>query len=384
MLTGQVPFPGPGLPALIRQHLTEPPVPPRDSNPDVPAALSDLVVSLLAKAPEDRPPSAAAILATLTLIRDPGQHASRGHAVGAPATQVASVACVAGILEVCAVNAAGRFRCCSGTEDGPSRTWSAWADLPLPAFGTITAVSAAPAGGVLKVAVVVNGVAHLRENPGEWRELPAAATHGLPVADIAIPSGLAGPSGAASVRAYVLDDDGHVWASDGVRTLAVPVTGHLTAIATATWGKPNPVLLATAEEDIVCRFWWPGAREMRLHRVPGAGSGPAADLACASLAANRIEVFVLGDDGRIWASTFRNVQDGRVDWSNWTALPLPSGRVAKIATCQFGHCEGTIIATTDDGVIHHAQYEIEVSRMGHAAWSAWSPVPTGGVPAPSA
>jgi hypothetical protein len=375
MLTGQVPFRGPGLPALINQHLTECPVPPRDSNPGVPVALSTLVVSLLAKEPADRPPSAVAVLAALSRIRDPGQSARPGQAAEAPVTQVASASPAAGALEVCAVNAAGRLRHCRGMEDGRSRKWEAWTDFPLPAFGKVTAISAAHAGESLKVGVVVDGVAYLREDLGEWRELPGAAMHGLLVRDVAVTSCRAGASSFASVRAYVLDDEGHVWASDGARTLAVPVTGHLTAIATAIWGKPDPVLLACAEEDIVCRFWWPGDRDMRLHRVPGAGPGPVVDLASASLAANRIEVFVLGADGRIWASTFRNVHDGQVDWSNWTAVSLPPGRVAVIAACRLGHCEGAIIATTDDGAIYQAQYEIEVSRTGHAAWTPWSQVP---------
>jgi hypothetical protein len=375
MLTGQVPFHGPGLPTLINQHLTESPVPPRDSNPDVPGALSSLVLSLLAKAPADRPASASAVLAALSQIRDPGQPAPAAEAVEASQMQVASVSRVAGSLEVCAVNAAGRFRHCVGMEDGSSRKWEAWTDVPLPAFGTVTAIAAARAGEDLKVAVVINGVAYLSENQGEWRELPGAATHGLLITDVAIPSGWAEASGSASVRAYVLDDKGHVWATDGARALAVSVTGQLTAIAAATWGKPDPVLIACAEEDIVCRFWWAGDRNMRVHRVPGTGSGPVADLASVALAGYRIEVFVLGADGRIWASTFRNVQDGRVDWSKWAAVPLPPGRVAKITACKLGHCEGAIIATTDDGAIHQARYEIELSSTGHAIWSPWSAVP---------
>jgi hypothetical protein len=374
MLTGRPPFQGPGLPALIHQHLAESPVPPRDSNPRIPGALSTLVVSLLAKAPADRPASAAAVLTALTRIQDPGQRP--GQAVAAPATQVTSVSRAAGSMELCAVNAAGRFRYCSGTTEGDSRAWGAWTDFPLPAFGKVTAISTAPEGEGLKVAVVANGVPYLSESPGQWRELPGMAMLGLPATDVAIPSGLAGSAGPASAMAYVLDDEGRVWGSDGARLLAVPITGQLTAIAAATWGKPDPVLVGCAEEDVVCRFWWAGDRDMRVHRVPGAGLGhPVADLACAALAANRLEVFVLSADGRIWASTFRNVEDGRVDWSNWAVVPLPPGRVVQITACPLGRWDGAIFAATDDGAIHQAQYGIEVARMGHATWSRWSTVP---------
>jgi hypothetical protein len=372
MLTGQVPFGGPGLPMLINQHLTQAPVPPRDSNPGVPAVLSTLVVSLLAKAPADRPPSATAVLIALSRIRDPGQPTRPGQAKETSVTRVASVSRGVGSLEVCAVNAVGRLRYCCGTKDGRARRWAAWADVPLPAFGKVMAISAAHAAEGLRVGVVVSGVAYLTEGPGKWLELKGAAPHGLLVRDVAVTSGWAGASGFASVRAYVLDDEGHVWASDGERALAVPVTGHLTAIATAIWGKPDPALLACGEEDIVCGYWWPGDLNMRLRRVPGGGPGPFVDLACASLAANRIEVFVLGADGRIWASTFRNILNDQV---NWTALALPPGRVVQIAACPFGSCQGAIIAATDDGGIYQAQYEIEVARTGHAAWTQWSAVP---------
>jgi WD40 repeat protein len=70
MLTGQVPFTGPSLPALMAAHLTKEPVPPRDLKPGVPAALNDLVLSLLAKEPASRPASSAELLASLACLRD--------------------------------------------------------------------------------------------------------------------------------------------------------------------------------------------------------------------------------------------------------------------------------------------------------------------------
>jgi predicted ATPase len=59
MLTGQPPFPGDDAVAIISQHLNAAPVPP-SRHADVPEAVDDLVLRLLAKAPEDRPESAAA------------------------------------------------------------------------------------------------------------------------------------------------------------------------------------------------------------------------------------------------------------------------------------------------------------------------------------
>ena len=46
---------------MMSAHLNQPPVPPGRIRPGVPAALDDLVMELLAKAPEDRPVSAAQV-----------------------------------------------------------------------------------------------------------------------------------------------------------------------------------------------------------------------------------------------------------------------------------------------------------------------------------
>ena len=70
MVTGRVPFEGPSLPDLMEQHLTRPPVPPRDLKPGIPAALNDLVLSLLSKETTSRPASAAEVLGVLTRLRD--------------------------------------------------------------------------------------------------------------------------------------------------------------------------------------------------------------------------------------------------------------------------------------------------------------------------
>jgi class 3 adenylate cyclase len=68
MTTGQPPFPGDDAVAIISQHLNADPVPPSRHNPDLPRALDDLVLKLLAKAPADRPEGAAAVRAELERI----------------------------------------------------------------------------------------------------------------------------------------------------------------------------------------------------------------------------------------------------------------------------------------------------------------------------
>src|SRR5262249_25261280 len=62
MTTGVVPFRGANALAVLRAGAEEPPAAPRQQNPEVPAALSNLILRLLAKERADRPSSAAAVV----------------------------------------------------------------------------------------------------------------------------------------------------------------------------------------------------------------------------------------------------------------------------------------------------------------------------------
>ncbi len=68
MLCGRPPFLGDDVVSIISQHLNTVPVAPTWHNPDVPAALEELVLRMLAKAPDDRPESATKVREALDII----------------------------------------------------------------------------------------------------------------------------------------------------------------------------------------------------------------------------------------------------------------------------------------------------------------------------
>jgi len=68
MVTGRPPFLGDDAVSIISQHMNTPPVAPSWHNPELPRALEALILRLLAKAPEDRPESAAAVRQALQAI----------------------------------------------------------------------------------------------------------------------------------------------------------------------------------------------------------------------------------------------------------------------------------------------------------------------------
>jgi histidine kinase len=69
-LTGRPPFTGADAMELVHCHLAVRPTPPRDVNPAVQEALSDIVVKLLAKSPEDRYQSGYGLLRDLELCHE--------------------------------------------------------------------------------------------------------------------------------------------------------------------------------------------------------------------------------------------------------------------------------------------------------------------------
>ncbi|MEV5826037.1 DNA translocase FtsK [Spirillospora sp. NPDC052242] len=71
MLTGRYVFTGDGLGSVVAQHLARPAPSPRELRPDIPAELDELVRSLLAKDPGDRPSDAAAVARVLERVGRP-------------------------------------------------------------------------------------------------------------------------------------------------------------------------------------------------------------------------------------------------------------------------------------------------------------------------
>jgi class 3 adenylate cyclase/Cdc6-like AAA superfamily ATPase len=76
MITGRPPFVSDNPSAVISQHINTPPVAPSWHAESCPQDLEDLILSLLAKDPSERPPSAADVLARLDRIDPEGKAAT--------------------------------------------------------------------------------------------------------------------------------------------------------------------------------------------------------------------------------------------------------------------------------------------------------------------
>jgi serine/threonine protein kinase len=78
LLSGDVPFSGTTVLGVLHRHLYEPPLPVRRLRPEVPEALEDLVLRLLAKDPQHRPGSAQDVYEKLAALLPPRASAFPG------------------------------------------------------------------------------------------------------------------------------------------------------------------------------------------------------------------------------------------------------------------------------------------------------------------
>jgi anti-sigma factor RsiW len=126
MATGLAPFPGEAPPQVWAKVLRDAPRPPREVNPEVPQALSDLIMRLLEKDPARRPASAAEVIRALQALENDPAHwkGAKGRAP-APArkggrrlpTALAAGAAVALLAGLIAVGAAALLRTPTGPGD---------------------------------------------------------------------------------------------------------------------------------------------------------------------------------------------------------------------------------------------------------------------------
>jgi serine/threonine protein kinase len=211
MLTGSAPFAGsPAWAALMRRHLDEAPLPPRDRRLAVPKTLSELVLRLLAKEPRDRP-DATDVAARLREIRSRGEQVTE-YRPDAAAAVTAPIACSSlgpSHIEVFVLTKPGSLR---HRWFWPDPNWSSWVDMPTPAgeSGRATAVAAGSHDDWhQEIAVAVGGTIYHRWWDDGWTDWHGMPSLYAPITDIALSSVTAG-----HWEIFALDSDGrlhHRW-----------------------------------------------------------------------------------------------------------------------------------------------------------------------------
>jgi len=122
MLTGQPPFSGTSHVVLMHCHLNEPVPRPSAKVAEIPKALDDLVVQLMAKAPADRPWDAAASGVVLNEVREKAKKGETVPMVWPTDGDGTSLGTVSGVTAAAAVKKPKKAKHKAPAADGP---WSA-------------------------------------------------------------------------------------------------------------------------------------------------------------------------------------------------------------------------------------------------------------------
>jgi tRNA A-37 threonylcarbamoyl transferase component Bud32 len=257
MLTGEPPFTGATVQALIAKMMSERPVPPSKVRDTVPPQVEAAVLGALAKLPADRLESAARFAEALDGRGGPGSPAMPPLPPTARAQPIGRLALAA--LALAATGAVvGRL----SKPDGPPAPEVY--DVALPDSAPMAAT--ANRWGSTELTVAPDGsfvVYTARRGSGTelwWRSLRSAEARPL--------------SGTAGAHGPVLSPDGDrvAFAADGQLRIAPVGSGPVVTVAKIgedvgiAWPSPDSILVA-AEVGFVMRWFSPGGRELGQESV---------------------------------------------------------------------------------------------------------------------
>jgi serine/threonine-protein kinase len=285
-VTGVAPFDAENDQAIMYQHVYHEPPAAADVHPGVPPALSRLLARLLAKAPDARPASAAAVADTLRAISRAGlsraasrPHAGAGHRGLFPAA----------VADATALRPRWQVR----LEEGPQ-----WPAGVAAADGFLLIGQRADALAVLRPA---DGAVHARFELEDEVSTPPLVTGGR--------LWLAARDGSLQARAWPSGE--RVWLSPDTDAVGLTPTGTDVLVACRTGRLER---------------WGAGPREVRWSVELGAAAATAATV-------HEHLALVAADDG--WLHAF-DVRDGsprfRVDVGPMAAPPVSAGHVVLLAT----------------------------------------------------
>ena len=266
MLAGASPFAGRPPAQLLAAHVQEQPEPITARRPQVPAALGTLVMACLAKRPDERPPSAAALLAALDAITPAEGSAAAGVPGPGRRTRYALAASAVGVMALGALWML-RDRGPVPAQAGRVSTLAATQALELePAISPdgkfVAYVAGAPGSYHIRVRQVAGerSVDVSAELGGEHRR-PSWSPDGSQVAFLANGSAYAVPATGGAPRLLVeargSPISGVAWSPDGARIAYSDATGLW--LRPAGSGEPHRIATGALLHSIA---WSPDGRRI--------------------------------------------------------------------------------------------------------------------------
>jgi eukaryotic-like serine/threonine-protein kinase len=295
LLTGQPPFPRGTVREIMNQHMNTPATSPRTLRPDIPSELDAIVLTLLAKKPDDRPNDADGLAATLRTVLRPVASAA-GQSPPATATPVGPASAADGESTITRDRPQARRT----RKDPPA------AARPRERDRVASPPPSAELQAQLQVAPSTGSWSRLTFDPlGRW--LASAdgdgtitlwdVASGLPVRSWSAGAHVLAMAAGPGNRLAVGGDDGCARIWDMERTiLGDQFRGHAGGVQAVAFDQSG-VRLATGDSDGVVRLWDRGSRQPVTagRRAYGAVTALAFDASGVRLAAG-------GEDDtlRVW------------------------------------------------------------------------------------
>jgi hypothetical protein len=357
LCSGRLPFPQEGLIEVLSAVATEPPPPLGQLNPELPPALVDLVMRLLAKRPDERPASGGAVVQAIQAIEQGAVRARPSPHRGWP---VVGIAAVVGVLVVAAaVGAVLWHRADLFVRTGETPMPAATGRIDTrPSQGTAsdegranqksTTVATPPVGEIQTFSGHTHSVAAVAFSPDGDRAVSASWDKTLRLWNLRTGQSVGAPfeGHTGAIRCVAFAPDGRRIASGGadqtVRLWEVDsgkahvLNGHGKSVTGVAFGPEGRMLVSASLDQTVQE--WNGFNGKGLGSLPADRMGP---LECVAVSPDGIFVLCGGHDQflHLW----------QIDGDRYVrAFRGHAGVVQSVAFSPDGH---EILSAGSDGTI---------------------------------
>ena len=260
LLIGLPPFPRGKAREIMNQHMNTPPASLRTFRPDISSELDTIVLTTLAKDPDDRPDNAGGLAATLVAVLRPGASAAGQSALPAAATSAAPALAADGESTITSDRPRAR-RTRKDPRAAVRPRDRVLVTSPPPSADLQLQLQVAPSTGSWSLLAFDPLGRWLASADGDGTITLWDVASGLPVRSWSAGAHVLAMAASPGNRLAVGGDDGcaRIWDMERA-TLGDQFRGHAGGVQAVAFDQ-NGIRLATGDANGIVRLWDPGSRQ---------------------------------------------------------------------------------------------------------------------------